>query len=62
MQVPETLEGGPVHDGLTLKRGRGRCGNRVRNDGLEIGQIRAQRWERVGIVRSEGKVDCGLGA
>lgn len=24
MQVPDTLEGGPVHDGLTLKGGRGR--------------------------------------
>jgi hypothetical protein len=23
-QAPETLEGGPVHDGLTLKGGRGR--------------------------------------
>lgn len=24
MRVPETLEGGPVHDGLILKEGRGR--------------------------------------
>lgn len=44
MQVPATLEGG-VHDGLILKGEAGAGGHRVRNDGLEIGQIRALRWE-----------------
>jgi hypothetical protein len=44
MQVPVTLGGG-VHDGLILKGKAGAGGHRVRNDGLEIGQIRAQRWE-----------------
>lgn len=44
MQVPATLEGG-VYDGLILKGEAGAGGHRVRNDGLEIGQIRALRWE-----------------
>lgn len=44
MQVPVTLEGG-VHDGLILKGEAGAGGHRVRNDGLEIGQIRARIWQ-----------------
>ena len=59
MHVPETLKGGPVHDGLTLEAG----GIRVRNDGLGIGLIRGsadggcghgpirrERWEMEGAV------------
>lgn len=59
MHVPETLKGGPVHDGLTLEAG----GIRVRNDGLGIGLIRAsaargcghgpirrEKWEIEGAV------------
>ena len=62
MQVPVTLEGG-VHDGLILKGEAGAGGHRVRNDGLEIGQIRVLIWKGWESSDQRARVeDFGLGA